>query len=104
MPDRGVIIDLDMAIELDRTSSLFDTDFKTVSRLLCLLCRFEVYCHLQGTRAFQSLNVLHSYELEHESTPHSYMDDLESFFYILCWICCGYDGPGKRSKRFGSTF
>ena len=32
------------------------------------------------------------------------MDDLESFFYILCWICCGYDGPGKRTKRFGATF
>ena len=32
------------------------------------------------------------------------MDDLESFFYILCWICCGYDGPGKRTKRFGTIF
>lgn len=34
IPNRGVIIDLDMAIELDRTNSLFDVDFKTVSRLL----------------------------------------------------------------------
>ena len=32
------------------------------------------------------------------------MDDLESFFYVLCWICCGYDGPGKRTEHFGSTF
>ncbi len=32
------------------------------------------------------------------------MDDLESFFYILCWICCGYDGPAKRTKRFGTIF
>lgn len=32
------------------------------------------------------------------------MDDLESFFYVLCWICCGYDGPGKRIKDFASTF
>ncbi|KJA22611.1 hypothetical protein HYPSUDRAFT_125198, partial [Hypholoma sublateritium FD-334 SS-4] len=71
-PNRGVIIDLDMAIELERTSSLYIVDFKT------------------GTRAFQSINILGSYGRKNNSTPHSYMDDLESFFYILCWICCGY--------------
>ena len=32
------------------------------------------------------------------------MDDLESFFYVLCWICFGYDGPGKRIRHFRSTF
>ncbi len=32
------------------------------------------------------------------------MDDLESFFYILCWICCGYDGPRKRTEHFASIF
>ena len=32
------------------------------------------------------------------------MDDLESFFYILCWICCGYSGPGKKIENFASVF
>lgn len=32
------------------------------------------------------------------------MDDLESFFYVLCWICCGYSAPGKRIEDFYSTF
>ncbi len=32
------------------------------------------------------------------------MDDLESFYYVLCWICCGYDGPRKRTAHFGSIF
>ena len=32
------------------------------------------------------------------------MDDLESFFYVLCWICCGYSAPGKRIEDFLSAF
>ena len=32
------------------------------------------------------------------------MDDLESFFYVLCWICCGYSAPGKKIEDFSSTF
>lgn len=32
------------------------------------------------------------------------MDDLESFFYILCWICCGYSAPGRKIEKFASTF
>ena len=45
-PNRGVIIDLDMAIELDRASSLFEVDFKTVRRVLFFLDLSEFYCHL----------------------------------------------------------
>lgn len=26
---------------------------------------------------------------------HSFMHDLESFFWVLFWICIHYDGPGK---------
>ena len=25
---------------------------------------------------------------------HDYLDDLESCFYVLCWICFAYNGPG----------
>ena len=92
-----------MAIELDCTSNLRDTDSKAVSYLVYFLAS-EFYCRLQGTRAFQSINVLTSYIPGNKARPRSYMDDLESFFYVLCWICFGYDGPGKRIGHFKSTF
>ncbi|KAL2050312.1 hypothetical protein ABVK25_009420 [Lepraria finkii] len=34
--------------------------------------------------------------------PHSFMHDLESFFWLLFWICihhCGYDKEGKVKRR-----
>jgi hypothetical protein len=40
-----------------------------------------------GTRAFMAIGVL----LDDEQ--HSYMHDLESFFWVLFWICIHYDGP-----------
>jgi hypothetical protein len=27
--------------------------------------------------------------------PHTYLDDLESFFYVLCWIVTAFYGPGE---------
>jgi Fungal protein kinase len=27
---------------------------------------------------------------------HDYLDDLESFFYVFCWICFGYEAPGRK--------
>lgn len=54
---------------------------------------------LQGTRAFQSMNVLESYSpFTNKCKRRDYMDDLESFFYVLCWICCRYSGPGQKLK------
>ncbi|WVO16188.1 hypothetical protein L204_103859 [Cryptococcus depauperatus] len=41
-----------------------------------------------GTRAFMAIGVLWGHE-------HSFMHDLESFFWVLFWICINYDGPGK---------
>ncbi|KAH7119563.1 hypothetical protein B0J11DRAFT_534071, partial [Dendryphion nanum] len=29
---------------------------------------------------------------------HSFMHDMESFFWVLFWICIHYDGPGKYRK------
>ncbi|WVO18507.1 hypothetical protein L204_106226 [Cryptococcus depauperatus] len=42
-----------------------------------------------GTRAFMAIGVLLGDE-------HSFMHDLESFFWVLFWICIHYDGPGKH--------
>jgi hypothetical protein len=47
-----------------------------------------------GTRAFMAIGVL----LDDEQ--HSFMHDLESFFWVLFWVCIHYDGPGRD---IGST-
>lgn len=91
---KGVLIDLDMAMEMQ---NLIDGicnvhGFRTVS---CLCWTLVDVLHLngflQGTRAFQSIKVLRG-SLHH----HDHMDDLESVFYLLCWICYGMDTPGGR--------
>ncbi|KAH6977655.1 serine/threonine-protein kinase Sgk2 [Ilyonectria destructans] len=48
-----------------------------------------------GTRAFMAIGAL----LDEE---HSFMHDLESFFWVLFWICIHYNGPddGKPVPRF----
>jgi hypothetical protein len=30
---------------------------------------------------------------------HGYRDDMESFFYVFLWICCGWDMPGKEKNK-----
>ncbi|KAK7178371.1 serine threonine-protein kinase sgk2, partial [Paraphaeosphaeria sporulosa] len=49
-----------------------------------------------GTRAFMAIGVL----LDDEN--HSFMHDLESFFWVLFWICVHYTGPnqGRTVPRF----
>ncbi|TFK48918.1 hypothetical protein OE88DRAFT_1663188 [Heliocybe sulcata] len=66
----GVLIDFDMAIFLDREASQVRTDFRT------------------GTRAFQSLKVLHGLG------THDHLDELESCFYVFSWVLFTFQGPG----------
>ncbi|KAL7800297.1 serine/threonine-protein kinase Sgk2 [Trichoderma ceciliae] len=63
------LIDLDLAIRVqrERTSG---TKGKT------------------GTRAFMAIGAL-------LGEQHSFMHDLESFFWVLFWICIHYNGPGR---------
>ncbi|KAI1825060.1 hypothetical protein F4861DRAFT_538322 [Xylaria intraflava] len=63
------LIDLDLAIRVDRLQASGAKE-KT------------------GTRAFMSVGVLFG-------DDHSFMDDLESFFWVLFWICIHYDGKGR---------
>ncbi|EGX87996.1 Protein kinase-like domain [Cordyceps militaris CM01] len=63
------IIDLDLAIKLPRLAA---SGAKVRA----------------GTRAFMAIGALLGDE-------HSFMHDLESFFWVLFWICIHYDGPGK---------
>ncbi|KAJ5987637.1 hypothetical protein N7522_011885 [Penicillium canescens] len=41
-----------------------------------------------GTRAFMAIGSL-------LGEKHSFMHDLESFFWVIFWICIHYEGPGK---------
>lgn len=47
-----------------------------------------------GTRAFMAIGAL----LDDEE-PHSFMHDLESFFWVLFWICIHYNGSQDRVVR-----
>ncbi|KFZ02079.1 hypothetical protein V500_00447 [Pseudogymnoascus sp. VKM F-4518 (FW-2643)] len=42
-----------------------------------------------GTRAFMAIGVL-------LGEKHSFMHDLESFFWVLLWICIHYNGPTEK--------
>lgn len=66
---RAFLIDLDLAIQETRTSAS-GANKKT------------------GTRAFMAIRVL-------LGDQHSFMHDLESFFWVMYWICVHYSGPGS---------
>ncbi|TWU73405.1 hypothetical protein ED733_003499 [Metarhizium rileyi] len=44
-----------------------------------------------GTRAFMAIWAL-------LGDQHSFMHDLESFFWVLFWICIHYSGPNERAR------
>ncbi|KAK3984848.1 hypothetical protein QBC44DRAFT_345753 [Cladorrhinum sp. PSN332] len=67
--NRGFLIDLDLAIEEQRVRAS-GAKGKT------------------GTRAFMAIRAL-------LGEQHSFMHDLESFFWVLFWICIHCDGPGE---------
>ncbi|KAF5340995.1 hypothetical protein D9611_006076 [Ephemerocybe angulata] len=71
--NRGVVIDLDMAIMVKGPSADVITELPA------------------GTQLYQSISVL-DYKGELVPVPHDYLDDLESFFYILCHLLYGYEG------------
>ncbi|KJZ70776.1 hypothetical protein HIM_09826 [Hirsutella minnesotensis 3608] len=67
---RAFLIDLDLAIRVTREGAS-GAKGKT------------------GTRAFMAIGALLGNE------QHSFMHDLESFFWVLFWICVHYDGPAR---------
>ncbi|KAF6755199.1 hypothetical protein DFP72DRAFT_1122903 [Ephemerocybe angulata] len=71
--NRGVIIDLDMAIMAKGLTAGIITELPA------------------GTRLYQSICVL-DYDRGLVPVPHDYLDDLESFFYVLCHLLHGYEG------------
>lgn len=67
--NHGFLIDLDLAIHEQRVG---------ISGAKCKT----------GTWAFMAIGALYGEQ-------HSFMHDLESFFWVLLWICIHFDGPKK---------
>ncbi|KAL7794353.1 serine/threonine-protein kinase Sgk2 [Trichoderma ceciliae] len=70
---KSFIIDLDLAIELTQE-------------------RYSSASGKTGTRAFMAIGALLG---EH----HTFMHDLESFFWVFFWICIHYNGPNEMTHR-----
>ncbi|KAK2739437.1 hypothetical protein FQN57_006566 [Myotisia sp. PD_48] len=73
---RGFIIDLDVATREDRgrpTEARQNT----------------------GNRAFMSIHLLLGKQ-HFLGERRSFMDDLESFFWVIFWVCLHYEGPGEE--------
>jgi len=69
----GFLIDLDLAIEIDREEAS-----GALSKT--------------GTKVFMAIGVLYGED-------HSFIHDLESFFWVLFWVCVHWNGPSQaRSK------
>ncbi|KAJ2926513.1 hypothetical protein H1R20_g10571, partial [Candolleomyces eurysporus] len=78
--DRGVLIDLDIASRTKAPFTLIRADFK------------------MGTRMFQSLMVLRTYQFEQDIiSAHDYLDDLESLFWVFSYLLLTYKVDGKRA-------
>ena len=73
--DDGFLIDFDFAVDADPPESS-DAQRRT------------------GTKVFMSIDAL-------AGECHSFMDDLESFFWVLFWICLHHEGPhdAKKTKK-----
>ncbi|KAF6760881.1 hypothetical protein DFP72DRAFT_1165974 [Ephemerocybe angulata] len=80
---RGILIDLDMAAPVKGERALFSVEGRV------------------GTRLYQSFAVLKTGEdsdsLAH--IDHDYLDDLESFFYVLCHLLYGFDSIGVEKSE-----
>jgi hypothetical protein len=71
--DDGFLIDFDLAIEIDREEAS-GAPSKT------------------GTKVFMAVGALYG---EH----HNFMHDLESFFWVLFWLCVHWNGPDQNRSR-----
>ncbi|KAJ3504859.1 hypothetical protein NLJ89_g7722 [Agrocybe chaxingu] len=78
---RGILIDLDVAVQWEYWGSMPAVDVGV------------------GTRAFKSIFVLRS-ELDKKEgrmpLAHDHLDDLESFFYVFCCICMSQDSQHTK--------
>ncbi|KAJ2919915.1 hypothetical protein MD484_g512, partial [Candolleomyces efflorescens] len=80
--DRGVLIDFGIAFKCQQLIAEHRADFKT------------------GTRMFQSLMVLKTWEMEqNEISAHDYLDDLEGYFWVLAYLLFTHKADGTRAPE-----
>lgn len=72
----GFLIDLDLAVDISRLKTS-GAPGKT------------------GTKVFMAIGAL-------RGDAHTFMHDLESFFWVIFWICVHYTGAGKESQDVGN--
>lgn len=56
-----------------------------------------------GTRRFQSISVMNGHPLD-QPMPHNYLDDLESFLYVLYHLVMLFESPGVRKPNIDQEF
>ncbi|RXW12691.1 hypothetical protein EST38_g13162 [Candolleomyces aberdarensis] len=79
---RGILIDLDMSIGPERPITSTCKEFRT------------------GSPMFYSLTILMALQLEKKLFPaHDYLDDLESLFYIFCYLVFMYTANGQLTTK-----
>ncbi|KAJ2925068.1 hypothetical protein H1R20_g12047, partial [Candolleomyces eurysporus] len=79
---RGILIDLDMAIGPERPITSICKEFRT------------------GSPLFYSLTILMALQMEKKLVPaHDYLDDLESLFYIFCYLVFMYTANGQLTTK-----
>ncbi|KAF6760845.1 hypothetical protein DFP72DRAFT_843121 [Ephemerocybe angulata] len=76
---KGVVIDLGMAAEVNGPST--DVAVETPG----------------GTYLYTSVCVLDALNRLYVPLPRDYLDDLESFFYVLGHLLYGFEGPGRQA-------
>lgn len=47
-----------------------------------------------------AIEILEHY-LKNETHAHNYWHDLESLFYVVCWVCTAFSGPYAKRREFG---
>jgi hypothetical protein len=104
--ERGVLIDLDMAIENVRPILDICKDFRTVRPFSLLLNLDQTLIHsYQGTTMFQPIMVTKFFDLsdlDKEVIPaQDYLDDLESIFWILVFLLFIYKPNGEKAPHHG---
>ncbi|KAF8652263.1 hypothetical protein AX16_004479 [Volvariella volvacea WC 439] len=109
---RGIVIDLDLAISTTRQDSLAAVDFRTGTRT------FQGLHFLRGPNIGPPKFVEEEVNLDDDDdTPepfsddsnagenlsttyirpaHCHLDDLESFYYALVYVCCSHTAPGTK--------
>ncbi|KAH8112638.1 hypothetical protein DFH11DRAFT_1744852 [Phellopilus nigrolimitatus] len=81
---RGYIIDFDFAIETDDKEDKCAKGRRT------------------GTLPFMALEMM--IDQEKNKIRHAYYHDLESIFYVLCWICTAQEGPSNLRRSLDFDF